>query len=541
MKKKVLAIPIITAALFFSKTVYGEVLDYKTEINDETITVTGTVAPSNEAESLVLEILKPNCGFESGMAVGSVAFAEQLDLKERENDFSFSFPQFKESGRYAAKLVCLTDGTEKSFEINVVKDSDFAEVLTGLKNNMGSQESFSSFLASGSNAFILKCDSAPGSIERAEIEKQMYAFLKTEINNIRNSEDSNTLWCGSVTACMLNNGAANSISDLNGYIRFNDAKIEKWYKAQSANSAAAEKILQILKQRKYDKYSDLEEQMKRALILSVVKYPNGISNIGEVMADFSDVSGITKSDETEKYRQAAGKDFSDIDKFIEYFKSLKTEKETYSPGSGRSGGSGGGFVASGKKNTASDAQTPVVNMRFIDLDTVPWAYEAISTLADKNVINGRSDELFEPNDTITREEFVKICVNICGLDSSDKTVVFSDEVSGEWYTGYLKAAYDAKMISGKDDGTFGIGEPVSRQDMAVILYNMIKSDIDSAKEAQQKFDDAEQISDYARNAVSRLSGLGIINGTGDNLFSPLDTATRAEAAKMAFGILEYVK
>ena len=90
MKKKVLAIPIITAALFFSKTVYGEVLDYKTEINDETITVTGTVAPSNEAESLVLEILKPNCGFESGMAVGSVAFAEQLDLKEKENDFSFS-------------------------------------------------------------------------------------------------------------------------------------------------------------------------------------------------------------------------------------------------------------------------------------------------------------------------------------------------------------------------------------------------------------------------------------------------------------------
>ena len=109
MKKKVLAIPIITAALFFSKTVYGEVLDYKTEINDETITVTGTVAPSNEAESLVLEILKPNCGFESGMAVGSVAFAEQLDLKEKENDFSFSFPQFKESGPLCGKA-CMPDG-----------------------------------------------------------------------------------------------------------------------------------------------------------------------------------------------------------------------------------------------------------------------------------------------------------------------------------------------------------------------------------------------------------------------------------------------
>ena len=122
----------------------------------------------------------------------------------------------------------------------------------------------------------------------------MYAFLKTEINNIRSSKDSDALWCGSVTACMLNNGAANNMSDLDEYIRLNDEKIEKWYKAQTSNNVAAEKILQILKQKKYNKYSDLEEQIKRALILSVVKYPNGISNIGEVLADFSDVSGVNK-------------------------------------------------------------------------------------------------------------------------------------------------------------------------------------------------------------------------------------------------------
>ena len=77
--------------------------------------------------------------------------------------------------------------------------------------------------------------------------------------------------------------------------------------------------------------------------------------------------------------------------------------------------------------------------------------------------------------------------------------------------------------------------------MAVILYNIIKAHIDSVKGPQNKFDDAEIISEYAKDAVSCLSELGIINGTGDNLFSPLDTATRAEAAKMAFGILEYVK
>ena len=104
----------------------------------------------------------------------------------------------------------------------------------------------------------------------------------------------------------------------------------------------------------------------------MVKYPNGISNIGEVLADFSDVSGVTKSDETEKYRQAAGNDFSDFNKFIEYFKNLKTQSGTSSSSSGGSGG--GGYIASGKTKTESDEQTPVVNMRFIDLDTCGQGY-----------------------------------------------------------------------------------------------------------------------------------------------------------------------
>ena len=86
-----------------------------------------------------------------------------------------------------------------------------------------------------------------------------------------------------------------------------------------------------------------------------------------------------------------------------------------------------------------------------------------------------------------------------------------------------------------------MGEPVSRQDMAVILYNIIKEKAVIKENSTEDFDDADSISAYAKDAVSLLSGLGVINGTGNNMFSPLDTATRAEAAKMAFGILEYVK
>lgn len=541
MKKKLLTMLVTVAGtLLLSSVAYCEALDCEIETTNDTITVSGSVETIGEIEGLALEILKPNTDFDTVSDISCVAYANQLDLKQYESEFSFVFPRFAESGLYKAKLVRLTDGETKEFEIRIVEDTDFSQVISELKGNMGTQEQFSTFLGMGNNAFLLNCDTIPLNAERAEIEKYMYSFLKTEFDSVKSTEDMKAVWCGSILTYLLNDGIADDLSDLDDYVYFSDKNIESWFKAQGQSADGKAKIMQILKQKRYDKYFDLVAQMKRALILSVVKSPNGISNIGEVMADFSDISGVTQRNEVEKYRQIAGMDFTDFDIFIEKFKGITIDTGKNSGSSGTSGGGGsGGYVATGQAKTENGEETPVVSMNFIDLDTVPWAYEAISTLTDLNVINGRSSELFEPNEFITREEFVKICVNILKLDSSDGTVVFSDEVPGEWYCGYLKAAYDNKLVLGNDDGSFGVGANISRQDMAVIIYNTIKDSIPQNTD-RVSFDDADVISDYASDAVEILAGLGIINGTGDNMFSPLNTATRAEAAKMAFGILEYV-
>ena len=59
----------------------------------------------------------------------------------------------------------------------------------------------------------------------------------------------------------------------------------------------------------------------------------------------------------------------------------------------------------------------------------------------------------------------------------------------------------------------------------------------AATEEKEQFSDYESISGYARDAVEKLCGIGLINGRDDNSFAPFDFATRAEAAELIYRLL----
>ena len=90
---------------------------------------------------------------------------------------------------------------------------------------------------------------------------------------------------------------------------------------------------------------------------------------------------------------------------------------------------------------------------------------------------------------------------------------------------------------GRNAKIFGIGDNVTRQDMAVIIFRAAQL---KASEKTADFSDFEKISDYAKEAVGALCSAGIINGTGDNCFSPLETVTRAQAAKIAYELMNAI-
>ena len=206
--------------------------------------------------------------------------------------------------------------------------------------------------------------------------------------------------------------------------------------------------------------------------------------------------------------------------------------------SGRpSGGSGGGGASYSPPVTGVTEPTAPSNPSsapaFLDIDGVPWAAEAINALKSKGILKGDGLGNFEPYRTVTREEFLKMLLLTfeIEIDTAKTENPFADCAEGEWYMPYVTAAYSDGIINGLPDGNFGIGMPITRQDMAVMVYRAAIKYGKALKEGEGKtFSDAEYISAYAKEAIDRLSAAGVFGGDDSGRFHPTDDANRAEAA-----------
>lgn len=542
----------LALGLISFEPVFADVTNYNVELRDGMYTVSG-LADDNSSD-VTLEIINAEYTFDKDAATdvnisnykdASVYF-DQIDFKDKDKRFSFSFPLGGGSRKLNARLngTGYTDSTE--FEISYVKYEDFAAARSELEKNLSDAETFKTFMERANNAFLLGCDVLPDGAERDRVYQIMYSTLKGGGYTISSMDFGamQRLWNKCATLDLINVKKITNISDYKNNLDLTDMgdAVVNWYNRVEKTENAMPKLSALITSKTYSNVQAFDDAMKKNLVLTVVKYPDGISNIGKIMVDFSNLTGITSSNETDKYRTVAGMDFGTFDEYIRYYKNLSSNSGNggNSGSSGSSGRGSGGFVSSGSVSGDTNTQQEQVKMPFIDLDTVPWAYEAISTLSDKGIINGREENKFVPDDEVTREEFTKMCVVMMNLDVTDQSIVFDDEKDGEWYLGYISAARKNNIVSGKGDGSFGIGEAISRQDAAVILYNILKNN-GLSNDKGIDFADSDMISDYAIDAINVLSANGVINGVGDNMFSPLGRLTRAEAAKLIFESIKYIK
>lgn len=233
----------------------------------------------------------------------------------------------------------------------------------------------------------------------------------------------------------------------------------------------------------------------------------------------------------------------------EYKITLKGKNSNASSG----GGGGGGSSSSGKTITApivsvtaapAEARSNTAktqSSKFTDMSDAQWAIESVEALADMGIISGRTDTTYAPNENITRAEFAKIIVNAFMLgDDTAEVDVFSDVNKDDWYYEFIAAAYNIGIINGYDDGSFGVNDNITRQDMAVIIYRAAQAAGKSFESMNEAIDfaDGAYIADYAKEAVSVLQTAGIINGMSDTEFAPAENATRAQAAKITYEIIK---
>lgn len=157
-----------------------------------------------------------------------------------------------------------------------------------------------------------------------------------------------------------------------------------------------------------------------------------------------------------------------------------------------------------------------------------WAQKNIDNMVQRKIINGYQDGSFRPDAMITRAEFCTMLAKYLAWDINDKQPAtgFAD-IKAHWAGAYIEACSNAGIVAGYDAQTFGPDDPVTREQMTVILGKAIGI---HASSELMVFNDKGKVAEWAVPFVMAAVHEKIINGYPDNSFRPQGTATRAEAA-----------
>ena len=176
---------------------------------------------------------------------------------------------------------------------------------------------------------------------------------------------------------------------------------------------------------------------------------------------------------------------------------------------------------------------------FDDLGGYGWAEPAILRLAARDIVKGVGEGRFAPAKNVTRADFVVLLVRALDLGGQAGDS-FADVAPQAYYSREVGIAKALGIVNGKGENRFYPQEPISRQDMMVIVaralplakYTLAAAD---AKDLQA-FSDIEDLADYATAAAATLSKNQIVAGSGGKLM-PQAFTTRAEIAVLIDRIL----
>lgn len=173
------------------------------------------------------------------------------------------------------------------------------------------------------------------------------------------------------------------------------------------------------------------------------------------------------------------------------------------------------------------------------LDVTPstvgtWAANAVDFAYHSGLINGVDATSFAPNTAMTRAMLVTVLYRAAGSPQATITTNFTDLNPGDYYYNAVVWANARGIVNGVDDMTFAPNLPVSRQQIATILYRYAKAtnNLMGTQGSLESFDDRNNVEPYAVEPMAWAVGEGIISGTTPTTLSPLDHATRAQVAVM---------
>ena len=167
---------------------------------------------------------------------------------------------------------------------------------------------------------------------------------------------------------------------------------------------------------------------------------------------------------------------------------------------------------------------------YTDVAGDAWYYEAVRFAGENGLMSGYGNGLFGPDNPLTRAQFVQILYNKEGRPAVTGGQSFTDVAPGGWCADAVAWAAERGIAGGYGDGRFRPDAPVTREQLAVMLWRYAGSP--AAAERELPFRDADQAGGYAREALCWAVESGVMSGKSGGVLDPGGLATRAQAAQM---------
>lgn len=188
-------------------------------------------------------------------------------------------------------------------------------------------------------------------------------------------------------------------------------------------------------------------------------------------------------------------------------------------------------------------EVPVLVNNYSDVDINKWYSDAVAYVTSNGIFNGTSATTFAPEANVTRGMFVTVLGRMVDVpDNREVSTVFEDVEVGRYYTGYVAWANKAGIVNGRSDTVFAPDASITREEMCVMIkrfceYEQITLKRDTG--VLDNFADFTRISKWAIDSIDICRRAYLVQGKGVNeagipFFDPKGTATRAEVATILY-------
>ena len=189
------------------------------------------------------------------------------------------------------------------------------------------------------------------------------------------------------------------------------------------------------------------------------------------------------------------------------------------------------------------ATIPEPETKFEDVDATPWAEEAIQKMAGLELVNGTGGNKYSPVAPMTRGSLATVLHRL-SQGKTDYETTFKDVAQGKYYTEGVAWAAKAKVVTGYTEEIFAPDDVITREQLAVMLARyakLIGMDTKADPKALDQFADGENTGSWAADGVAWCVENGILKGKGRNDLDPTANVTRAEVAVMLDRFIDLIK